>query len=272
MGMQPPAAERFRLAVGCVVKQAFLIMNAIFRGLSCISLFVVVVIAFAVAGRVYAQTSTDQTLAATNSSSESTNDQIAAFQLQLTNAWHQVEAIVDQPIVAYRREPGYDVWISSGGWFHPGASTPDFNHVDVRQSQELPYSNHWITSELNPGMMFRGSDLEFNGNTKLFYTNRDLPKKRLTEAEMLQINSLYRTIGQCQSGIAQLQPPSATEADTAGASGADEDSDTNGAAPPKAIAVIERIPQQTRILYGSVAIGILLVLVVGSRLIRKKSD
>jgi len=211
--------------------------------------------------RVSAQTSNDQTVVDTNS------EQIAALQLQLTNAWHQVEAIVDQPVQAYRRDPGYHVSVYSPGWFHPGASTPDFNHVDVRQSQQLVYTSPWVSSDLNPNMMFRGSDLEFNANTKLFYTNRDLPKKRLTEAEMLQINSLYRTIGHCQSEIDRIQNPPEADSTTA-----DTQDDTNGAAPPKAIATIERIPQQARILYGSIIIGTLLVVVIGLRLIRKKSD
>jgi len=255
----PHAVKRFTLAVSCLVKQPFC-MNAIIRGLSeriCISLFIVI----AATVRMAAQTSNDQTIADTNS------EQIAAFQLQLTNAWHQVEAIVNQPVTAYRRDPGYDVSVYRPGWFHPGAMTPDFNRVDVRQSQQFVYTSPWVSSDLTPNMMFRGSDLEFNANTKLFYTNRDLPKKRLTEADMLQINSLYRIIGHCQSEIDKLQNP--PEADS---TVADTQDDTNSAAPPKAIAAIERIPQQTRILYGSIIIGTLLVVVVGMRLIRKKSD
>jgi len=241
-------------------------MNGMFRGLSsriCISLFIV----FAVASGVSAQPSTTQAPAATNSTPEQIT---AALQLQLTNAWHQVEAIVNQPVTAYRYGPTYRVSIYSPGWFHPGAMTPDFNTVDVRKSQQLIYTSPWVSSDITPAMMFRGSDLEFNAMTKLFYTNRDLPKKKLTEAEMLQINSLYRTIGRCQTAIQQLQPPPA--ADAADATAADSQSDTNNAAPPKAIAAIERIPQQTRILYGSIAIGTLLVLVIAIRLVRKKSD
>ncbi|HEX3628035.1 MAG TPA: hypothetical protein VH280_21705 [Verrucomicrobiae bacterium] len=225
-------------------------MNSIFRGFSpriCIWLL----IAFAGAARVSAQ---------------STNDQIAALQLQLTNAWHQVEAIVNQPVPTYKRDDSYQISIYSPGWFHPGAMTPDFNRVDVRKSQEFNYKSQWVSSDVTPTMMFRGSDLEFNAMTKLFYTNRDLPKKRLTEADMLQINSLYRTIGHCQSEIDRLQNP--PEADTAAT---DTQDDTNAAAPPKAIAAIERIPQQTRIRYGGIAIGALLVIIIGIRLIRKGS-
>jgi hypothetical protein len=253
----------FALAVDCVVKQPSFFMKASFRDLICLSLFTVCATA-AFAGRVSAQTTADQT-------SAGTNDQIAALQLQLTNAWHQVEAIVNQPVRAYERDPSYHVSIYSPGWFHPGASTPDFNHVDVRQSQQFVYTAPWVSSDVTPNMMFRGSDLEFNAMTKLFYTNRDLPKKKLTGAEMVQINSLYRTIGHCQSEIDRLQNPAGAETDTAAAD-TQSDTTTNDAAPPPAIAAIERIPQQTRIRYGSIGIGTLLLLVIGFRLLRKKSD
>jgi hypothetical protein len=246
-------------------------MNAIFRGISkrtCLYLFLV----WAIAIRVGAQPSNDDTTADPNS----TPGQIAALQLQLTNAWHQVEAIVCQPPPAFRRDPSYRVSVfGPGGWFHPGASTPDFDRTDVRQSQQFPYAGHpWVSSDVTPTMMFRGSDLEFNSMTKLFYTNRSLPKRKLSEAEMVQINSLYRTIGHCQDAIQSLQNPSGTEtaADTANGGNDDSDTDTNTATPPKAIAAIERVPQQTRILYGCIAIGTLLVLVIAARLIKKKSD
>lgn len=256
--------ERFTLAVGRLVKQASFV-NAIFRGLS-ERIYISLVIVFIAALRVSAQPSNDQTPVDTNS----TPELIAALQLQLTNAWHQVEAIVNQPVTAYQRDPNYRLSISRPGWFHPGAITPDFNNVDVRKSQQLIYTEPWVSSDITPTMMFRGSDLEFNAMTKLFYTNRDLPKKRLTEAEMLQINSLYRIIGRSQAAIQQLEPAPATEPAAADADN-DTESDTNGATPPQAIAAIERIPQHTRILYGSIAIATLLVLIVGLRLIGKKS-
>jgi hypothetical protein len=52
--------------------------------------------------------------------------------------------------------------------------------------------------------MFRGKDLEFNSETKFFYTDRSLPKKRLTEAEMIEINRLYRIIGAREQDLARL--------------------------------------------------------------------
>jgi len=92
------------------------------------------------------------------------------------------------------------------GWFHDGASKPNFNTVDVRKTQDLQYSKHeYVTSDLNPGIVFRGSDVEFNGMLKYFYANRHLPKKRLTEEEMLEINRLYRIIGRCEGELAKLQ-------------------------------------------------------------------
>lgn len=245
-------------------------MNAIIRGLSryvCIALLIV----FAVTVRVSAQTSTDQTPTDTNSAPQT----IAALQLELTNAWHQVETIVCQPVPAFRYDPGYKVSIyGPGGWFHPGAMTPDFNTVDIRKSQELPYAAHtWVSSDITPNMMFHGSDLEFNSMTKLFYTNRSLPKKRLSEAEMLKINSLYRTIGHCQSEIAQLQPhPRVAEITATADDAQDTQSDTNNIEPGQSFVAIRRIPQQTRILYGSIAIGTLVVVVVALRLLKKKSD
>ncbi|HMD53952.1 MAG TPA: hypothetical protein VKJ65_05330, partial [Phycisphaerae bacterium] len=60
---------------------------------------------------------------------------------------------------------------------------------------------------LNPGVVFLGNELEFNSRTKYFYTDRLVPKKRLTEAEMLEINQLYRVIGHCEQQLDELQNP-----------------------------------------------------------------
>jgi hypothetical protein len=43
--------------------------------------------------------------------------------------------------------------------------------------------------------------------TKYFYVDRTLPKKKLTQSEMIEINSLYRTIGDCERQIAKLRRP-----------------------------------------------------------------
>ena len=109
----------------------------------------------------------------------------------------RVREIVNQPIKHLPRT--IEAAVFSPGWFHPGAITPDFLHVDVRQSQELPYAKfQYVTSDLNPNEMFYGDALEFNAQTKYFYTDRTLPKRRLSEDEMLEINRLYRIIGRAQ--------------------------------------------------------------------------
>lgn len=94
--------------------------------------------------------------------------------------------------------------VYSPGWFHEGASVPDFLNVDVRKSQELIYASRlYVTSDLNPGVVFLGRDLEFNSMTKLFYVDRSIPKHKLTEAQMLEINRLYRIIGHCREKISR---------------------------------------------------------------------
>ncbi len=124
-------------------------------------------------------------------------------------AMQRVKAVVNQPVTKLPRKPYMRVAeFGPGGWFHPGAETPDFNAVDVRNSQQLPYGKFdYVTSDLNPGVVFLGHELEFNSMTKYFYTDRSVPKKKLTEAEMLEVNRLYRIIGRCQQLLADLQPP-----------------------------------------------------------------
>jgi len=78
----------------------------------------------------------------------------------------------------------------------------------VRTTQEFHYDKFdYVTSDLNPGVVFVGRELEFNPTLKYFYEDYSLPKKKLTEAEMLEINRLFRIIGRCEQLIADLQPP-----------------------------------------------------------------
>ena len=66
----------------------------------------------------------------------------------------------------------------------------------------MPYARHeYVTSNLNPGVDFVGAELEFNSMTKFFYSDRSVPKKKLAESEMLEINRLYRIIGQCEQQL-----------------------------------------------------------------------
>ncbi len=133
-------------------------------------------------------------------------EQIAAWQSQKDKAEQRVKDIVNQPITHKPRTQWAPIQIYSPGWFHDGAIKPDFNTVDVRSTQELPYERYDnVSSDLNPTEMFVGRELEFNSMTKYFYTDRSLPKKKLSETEMLEINRLYRIIGQSTAQLAQLQ-------------------------------------------------------------------
>jgi hypothetical protein len=139
----------------------------------------------------------------------STEDEIAAVKAQKNDAIFKVQDIVNQPITHLKRTPEMvDIGYYAPGWFHPGALTPDFDHVDIRKTQELDYAGHqYATSDLNPGEAFLGSELEFNSMTKYFYTDRSLPKKKLTEDEMVQINQLYRVIGHCNDQLEEFENP-----------------------------------------------------------------
>ena len=149
-------------------------------------------------------------------------------QAEMEAAIHQVEKIVNQTVLAYRRTPGMRVSESSPGWFHEGAIKPNFNAVDVRATQETPYATkEYVTSDLNPNIVFIGRQLEFNSMTKYFYTNRSLPKKKLTQAEMEEINRLYRIIGRCEQQLAQKQNPHDASAE------ADSDSTESASMPGK---------------------------------------
>lgn len=136
----------------------------------------------------------------------STEQQIAAVQSKMDEAVERVKAIVNQPVTPLTRTPDMNVSVFEHGWFHEGAIKPDFANVDVRATQDLLYSRYpYVASDLNPFEVYAGSDLEFNSMTKYFYTDRTVPKKRLTEDEMLEINQLYRTIAQCTQQLEQLK-------------------------------------------------------------------
>ncbi len=136
------------------------------------------------------------------------DSRVATLQAEMDEAMQQVRTIVNQPVQDLRLGPGMRYSNAPEGWFHEGATKPDFNTVDVRQTQTFPYEKQpYITSPLNPGVVFLGPQLEFNSMTKYFYTNYALPKKRLTEAEMVEINRLYRIIGRCEQELADLRRP-----------------------------------------------------------------
>jgi len=158
-----------------------------------------------------AQTTNTNAGAATNFNTNSTEGKIAALQAEMKTAVQQVDKIDNQPVARLPRRQGMRVSEYKPGWFHEGAVKPDFNNVDVRTSRETPYDQYdYVTSDLNPGIVFVAKQLEFNSNTKYFYKDRSLPKKKLSEAEMTEINRLYRIIGRCEGEIAKLKEPQPT--------------------------------------------------------------
>lgn len=124
-----------------------------------------------------------------------------ASNADIGQAEQRVIAIVNQPVTHLPRTPVATVF--SPGWFHPGAITPDFGKVDIRASQEFPYQGStYVTSDVTPSEMFLADELEFNAMTKYFYTDRTLPKRRLSDQDMLEINQLYHAIGHDQQAVA----------------------------------------------------------------------
>ena len=217
------------------------------------------------------QTAADAPAASdTNAVTGTPEEQIAKLQVQVTNAWQQVSRIVNQPVRAYVRSQNLPVSLFSPGWFHDGAIRPNFDTVDVRQTQEFPYDKApYVTSDFNPNIVFMGRDLEFNSMTKYFYADRTIPKHKLTEAQMVEINRLYRIIGHGEAEIRRLQHPASAEV----AQLNNSDGETQTDAPPAGtLAGIRSIPRQTRLLYGGIGIGVLVVLMVAMRLLKKNSE
>jgi hypothetical protein len=138
------------------------------------------------------------------------SNQVQARRTAIQSEWQAavqgVQKIVNQPVRKLARTETMQVSTYGQGWFHNGALKPDFNNVDVRKTRETPYDSHqYVTSDLNPGFVFIGPELEFNPMTKAFFLDPTLPKKKLSEAEMLEINRLYRIIGRCEQQMAELQ-------------------------------------------------------------------
>jgi hypothetical protein len=133
-------------------------------------------------------------------------DQIAADTLEMNRAVDRVKEIVNRPATFVAPKEGMRITWWDGSWFHPGANAPDYLTVDVSKTHENPYQQYeYVGTNLHPDMAFAGRDLEFNANTKLYYADRSLPKRKLTRAEMAELNRLYRVIGRCRADLARLQ-------------------------------------------------------------------
>ena len=74
--------------------------------------------------------------------------------------------------------------------FHPGALTPDYAHADLVSTREL-WKGEYVYMDTVPNVFYRSADCEFNPQTKFFFTSRDVPKKKLTDAEIAEVVRLY---------------------------------------------------------------------------------
>jgi hypothetical protein len=131
-----------------------------------------------------------------------------ALEAQLKDAVDHVNIIVNQPVqYVPRTQENWNqcAWFGDA-YFHPGATTPDFANVDVRKTQETKnYDGYaYASSKFTPDRAYVASDMAFNSMTKFFYQDRTVPKKKLTEDEMLEINRLYRIIAKCCAQLTQL--------------------------------------------------------------------
>jgi hypothetical protein len=131
---------------------------------------------------------------------------VADIKAELADALARVKEMVNQPVEGLPRKPGMTVATASPDWFRPGAVKPDFNKVDIRNTQQFPYERfEYVTSDPNPNVVYSGPELEYNPMTKYFYMDWSVPKKKLNESEMLEINRLYRIIGQDEDQLAGWQ-------------------------------------------------------------------
>jgi hypothetical protein len=131
--------------------------------------------------------------------------QIYALADQVNSAVKAILTIINAPVTHVPKQAGMKIQSFGPLWFKPGATRPDFNNPDIAKTQELPYAKYaYVSSDLNPDEAFIGSELEFNTMTKFFYIDRTVPKKKLTPAEMGEIDRLYRIIGQCEPQLIKL--------------------------------------------------------------------
>jgi hypothetical protein len=132
-------------------------------------------------------------------------EQIAKDQDEMNRAVEQAKLIINKPANSVPIKDGMNITWWDDTWFHPGAAVPDYAKVDITKSQELQYLKYeYVATKLHPETAYPGGGLEFNAMTKIFYTDRSVPKRRLTRSEMAAVNRLYRVIGRCKADLVRL--------------------------------------------------------------------
>ena len=117
---------------------------------------------------------------------------------------HQVQGIVNQTPPVVTKPPGATEVYGYG--YHPGANRPDYNANNLQSTRELWKGEYVYINEV-PGVYYRSADCEFNPQTKYFFTSRNVPKKRLSDAEYQELTRLYHLLGQQEKAIADAAPP-----------------------------------------------------------------
>jgi|GEM_PF-1699626 len=204
--------------------------------------------------------SSSKTSSATASGTK--EEQLVQLFAQRDAAIAQVKAIINQPVFSVIRPPSNQIANYGPAWFHDGAIKPDFNTVDVRKTQEFPYEKaaEYSTSDLNPGKAFKSKNLEFNSMTKYFYTDRSVPKKRLSEPEMLEINRLYRIIGHCEQAINDLNNSTQTNRSVVSQPSGPSQESSTGTAPS---GVMGFLNSNEKLLIGILAIILMVLFFLG---------
>ena len=120
-----------------------------------------------------------------------------ATRADLDAAVARIRAIVNQVPPVVTKPKDAESWHSG---FHPGATKPDFDHTDIVSGREA-YPGPYMSMDGVPGVFYLSAQCEFNSQTKFFYTNRQLPKKKLSDAEYQELVRLYRFVGKCQRDL-----------------------------------------------------------------------
>jgi hypothetical protein len=133
-------------------------------------------------------------------------EQITALLKEQNLAVQKIQEIVNQAVAPVQATLKMRVAVCGPDWFDSGITKPDFNKVDVRATQQHDYDRfEYVASKARPETIYRGKELEFNPMTKFFYKDMSAPKKKLTEAEMIEINRLFRIIGRTEKQLDKLQ-------------------------------------------------------------------
>lgn len=141
--------------------------------------------------------------------------EIAAIRLKRARTEDRIRTLVNQPPPGVPRTVRMRVQTISGAWYPETATAPDYATADVRTSQQKNYDGRgYLATGSNPGLAYFGDELEFNPVLNYFYVDRSVPKRKLTSAEMDQINGLFREIADCDKRLKSSRPP--VDANSAG--------------------------------------------------------